>query len=287
MGLEGYRLGLYEKAMPNDLSWEAKLEAAKKAGFNWVEMSVDETDEKLLRLDMDAAQRLEMLQWMSRKDIRLETMCLSGHRRFPLGSLDPQVRARSLEIMRKAIILARDLGICIIQIAGYDEYYNPSSDETRDFFAKGLERSVEIAAQYGVMLGFETMETTFLNTVQKGMRWVDTMDSPYLSVYPDSGNLTNAAVADHGNVLEDIRKGIGHISAFHLKETVPGKFREIPYGTGHVDFPGIIKLAYEMGVRRYTGEFWYTGEEDWQRLLSESNEFLSRQFQTVGIKQEK
>jgi len=33
----------------------------------------------------------------------------------------------------------------------------------------------------------------------------------------------------------------GHIAAMHLKETLPGKFREIPYGTGHVDFVNGIK----------------------------------------------
>jgi L-ribulose-5-phosphate 3-epimerase UlaE len=27
-----------------------------------------------------------------------------------------------------------------------------------------------------------------------------------------------------------------HISALHLKETVSGKFREVPYCTGHVNF---------------------------------------------------
>ena len=41
-----FRLGLYEKAMPNNFSWEEKLVNAKQAGFDFVEISVDETDEK-------------------------------------------------------------------------------------------------------------------------------------------------------------------------------------------------------------------------------------------------
>lgn len=47
-----YLLGLYEKAMPSRLTWAEKLQAAKDAGFDYVEMSVDETDGKLARLDM-------------------------------------------------------------------------------------------------------------------------------------------------------------------------------------------------------------------------------------------
>ncbi|STI83091.1 L-xylulose 5-phosphate 3-epimerase [Escherichia coli] len=44
-------------------------------------------------------------------------MCLSAHRRFPLGSEDDAVRAQGLEIMRKAIQFAQDVGIRVIQLA--------------------------------------------------------------------------------------------------------------------------------------------------------------------------
>ncbi len=50
----------------------------------------------------------------------------------------------------------------------------------------------------------------------------------------------------------------------HLKETVPGKFREIPFGTGHVNFKDMIHTAWELGVRRYVTEFWYTGNPQWK-----------------------
>ena len=42
-----YYLGLYEKSMPNTLSWEEKLEVVKEAGFDYLEMSIDETEENL------------------------------------------------------------------------------------------------------------------------------------------------------------------------------------------------------------------------------------------------
>jgi L-ribulose-5-phosphate 3-epimerase UlaE len=44
-------LGIYEKALPKDLSWPERLVLAKSCGFDFVEMSVDETDERLSRLD--------------------------------------------------------------------------------------------------------------------------------------------------------------------------------------------------------------------------------------------
>jgi hexulose-6-phosphate isomerase len=36
-------LGIYEKALPKDLSWPERLVLAKSCGFDFVEMSVDET----------------------------------------------------------------------------------------------------------------------------------------------------------------------------------------------------------------------------------------------------
>ena len=153
--------------------------------------------------------------------------------------------------MEKAIRLAADLGIRIIQIAGYDVYYEPSTDQSCGLFEDGLVRSVEFASRDGVMLGFETMETEFMNTCAKAMNYVRKIDSPYLQVYPDAGNMTNAAVLYGSTFAADLTSGAGHIAALHLKETVPGKFREIPFGTGHVAFEPVVAQAFAMGVRRY------------------------------------
>ncbi len=265
--MKNYTLGLYEKAMPKELTWEEKFLAAKEAGYDFVEISIDETEEKLARLEMSVEERQELLRLMSRTGIPLRTMCLSGHRKYPLGSDDPDTCRRGIEIMEKAIRLAEDLGIRIIQLAGYDVYYEESSYETKARFVRNLKKAVSMAAKAGILMGFETMETEFMNTVEKAMHYVRMIDSPYLGVYPDSGNITNAAVSYKADVLEDLRSGAGHLTAMHLKETVPGKFREVPYGTGHVNFPELIHTAWTLGVRRYVTEFWYTGNPEWKKDL--------------------
>ena len=183
-----------------------------------------------------------------------------------------------MEIMSDAIGFASDTGIRIIQIAGYDEYYNPSNENTRRHFIENLKRSTELASKKGVILAFETMETEFLNTVGKAMYYVNLVNSPYLQVYPDLGNITNAALLYGRKVEDDLISGTGHIAAMHLKESIPGKFREIPYGTGHVDFNNAIKIACSMGVRMFVSEFWYTGNEDWQYQLKSANQFIRSKF---------
>ena len=262
--MKQYQIGLYEKAMPAALSWREKLACAKRCGYDYVEISIDETDERLARLDWTAAERQELAQLMIEEGVPIRSICLSAHRKYPLGASDPAVRARSLEIMEKALQFADDLGIRTIQLAGYDVYYEDTTAETKRLFLENLRIATEMAAVKGVQLGFETMETPFMDTVWKAMHYVRAVGSPYLGVYPDSGNLTNAAVADAHDVLEDLRLGAGHLVAMHLKETVPGAYREVPFCTGHVDFEAIIACAWELGVRRFVTEMWDVGLDSWE-----------------------
>lgn len=262
--MKAYSIGLYEKAMPKTMSWKEKLECAKECGYDFVEISIDETDEKLSRLEWSSEERLELVKTMKEVGVPLRSMCLSGHRKYPFGASDPEVRRRGMEIMEKAIQLADDLGIRIIQLAGYDVYYEPGTEESERLFRENLEKATMMAASKGIVMGFETMETEFMNTTEKAMKYVNLIDNPYLGVYPDSGNLTNAAVTYHTSVLDDLETGRDHIFALHLKETVPGKFREIPFLTGHVDFEAIIAKAWDLGIRRYVTEMWDVGNESWK-----------------------
>lgn len=139
-------LGIYEKRPRRGVLAE-RLKLAKALGFDFVEMSLDETDARLARLDWSPEQRLALVKAVAETGVRVPSMCLSAHRRFPLGSEDDAVRHQGLEIMRKAIRPAQDVGIRVIQLAGYDVYYQQANDETRRRFRDGLKQSVEMASR--------------------------------------------------------------------------------------------------------------------------------------------
>ena len=173
--------------------------------------------------------------------------------------------------MKKAIRLADGLGVRIIQLAGYDVYYHESSTaETRERFIEGLRISAEWASAYGIMLALETMENDFCNTVSKAMDFVRAVDSPYLQIYPDVGNVSNATPDPCGDLLT----GHGHIVAVHLKETVPGVFRDLFYGEGQVNFPAVTSALWDMGVRRFNAEFWHNGTDRVDERLSTASIYL-------------
>jgi len=276
-----YRLGLYEKSMPTGMTWRDMLCATKASGFDQLEISIDETDARLSRLDWTPEERLELVRAETQTGVPIRTMCLSGHRKYPLGSRDAETRRRGMEIMRKAIEFSCDTGVRLIQLAGYDVYYEEGGEDTRAWFAENLARSVEIAARYGVTMGFETMETPFMDTVSKGMKYVTDIDSPYLGMYPDLGNLTNACELYGLDVPGEIRAGAGHTYAMHLKETVPDKYRDMDFGDGRVDFVSGVRTALDLGIRLFTAEFWHDGSADWQDRLTRTNRFVREKIEAA------
>ena len=139
-------LGIYEKALPNDFTWLEKMQAAKQAGFDYIEISIDESDERLARLDWSDEKIEEIRSYMKETGIIIPSMCLSGHRRFPFGSKNKEIRDKAFEIMEKGIILAQKLGVRVIQLATYDVYYEESDEETKALFLEGMKKSVEMAS---------------------------------------------------------------------------------------------------------------------------------------------
>ena len=284
--MKPYTLGIYEKAMPAELSWKEKMETAKAAGYDFIEISIDETEEKLKRLDMGKQERLELVRLMYETGMPIRTMCLSGHRKYPLGSSQPEVSGRGMEIMEKALELAEDLGIRIIQLAGYDVYYEAHDEGTQQRFAEGLAWAVEQAAAAQVMLAVEIMDTAFMNSISKWKKWDEMLASPWFSVYPDVGNLS----AWGNDVTAELKLGIDRIAAIHLKDTQPvtaqspGQFRDVPFGEGCVDFIGIFKTLHELNSRgAFLNEMWTEKAKEPVLAIIQARRWIDARMQEGGF----
>jgi len=112
----------------------------KNKGFDFLELSIDESDEKLSRLDWSYSEIFELKKTMMETNTFIESICLSAHRKYPFGSHTENIRRKSLEIVDKAINLAAQLGVRYIQLAGYDVYYEVGDAETRRYFLKNLKK---------------------------------------------------------------------------------------------------------------------------------------------------
>ncbi len=255
--LNKLNLGIYEKALPKDIGWIERINLVKECGYDFFEISIDETDERLARLDWSDDEINRIHKALVDTGIRIPSMCFSGHRRFPMGSMDEKIREKAMELMKKAIIFADKMGIRNIQMAGYDVYYEEGNEQTRQYFIENLKKAIEWASSYNIILAIEIMDHPFINSITKYMEFSRIINSPWLKVYPDVGNLT---AWPENDTLYELELGIREkeIVAIHLKdtlavtETFPGKFKEVPFGEGCVDFPKIFTKLKELN---YKGPF--------------------------------
>lgn len=279
-------LGIYEKALPKHLSWPERLALAKACGFDFVEMSVDESNERLARLSWSKEQRLSLVSAMLETGINIPSMCLSGHRRFPFGSHDEATRRQAYLIMEQAIQLAKDVGIRTIQLAGYDVYYEQQDEGTLARFTEGMQWAVERAAAAQVMLAVEIMDTEFMSSISKWKSWDSLLASPWFTVYPDVGNLS----AWGNDVAQELQLGIDRIAAIHLKdtfpvtETSPGQFRDVPFGEGCVDFVALFRTLKQLNYRgAFLIEMWTEKADEPVAEIVQARRWIEQQMQQGGM----
>ncbi len=266
-------LSVYEKSMPDTLSYTQKTEIVRMAGYDGIEISIDETDARLARI-LDGETKAKIMEEIKHAAVPVRTMCLSGQRKYPFGSRDALIREKSMEIIKRAVDFSCEAGIRVIQIPGYDVYYEESGADTAAMFLEGLQKAVRYASANGVILAFETMENDFMNTTAKAMKYVDLIKSPYLQVYPDLGNIRNGT--DH--YIEDLQSGVGHIAAVHLKDTTEGVFRNLLLGEGRVDFVGCLKELMSQGIGMFNCEIWYDGKSDPCEFIKKNRLFVETCF---------
>ncbi len=239
----GRPVGLYEKAMPADWSWSQRMAAAAEAGYDYVEICVDESDERLARLHWSAAEHAEVRRAISDAGMRSLTLCLSAHRKYPLGSHSPDTRRRSLDIMRRGLDLAAALGAKIILMEGYDVFYEEHDEGTVARCIEGLRQCAAWAAPAAIMLGLENVDVPVTATMGGLLQLIDAVDSPWLQVYADMANLVAMAPepppsndpAESPTVL-GLQQARGRLVAVHVKDGIPGVVRGVRFGQGEVPF---------------------------------------------------
>jgi L-ribulose-5-phosphate 3-epimerase len=237
-------LGVYEKALPPALAWRERLTAAAQAGYEFVEIGIDDSDSRIARLDWGPAERADLRAAVSETGVPIRLMSLSAHRRFPLGSASAATRQQALDILKKAIAFAVEAGIRLVQIAGIDVYYEPSNDETKAHFLTGLEQGFEWASAAGVMLALENWDIG-ITSLRVARQYVDYFESPWFQLYVDIGNFTYAGL----DIVAELEAGRGHIAAVHFKDALPGRLQDVPLGEGGVPFVATCAKLAEVGFQ--------------------------------------
>lgn len=278
--MTGVELGIYEKALRWNGSWDDLFAQAARAGFSFVDISVDETPEREARLAWSRAERTTVREAAARAGVAIGGLCLSVHRRISPGSSDPAVRQRAREVLVEGIDLCADLGIPVLQLAGYYAFYEEPHPRNREWFVDCLRYGTEYAARRGVLLGMENVDGTDIVSISAAMDVVDQVGSPWLQLYPDIGN-----IAEQGfPITAELRRGAGHMVAMHAKDVRRGEPRRIPMGEGIVDWDeAFAELARQNWSGRLMIEMWNDDADDSVERSARARRFIEARLEHAGI----
>ena len=272
-------IGIYEKALPEHPDWPSRLGAAAHAGFDFIEIAVDDDPDRLARLDWSASTRRELRDQAATAKVPVDTVILSAHRRYPLGSASRETRNLANTIFEKAIHFAGDIDARTIQVAGYFVYFEDHTEYSRGWFLEGLDKAAQLAASSGIVLGLETMDGEDVTSVTDAMEVVAAINSPSLEVYPDIGNLA----ANGLNVSAELTAAQDHLVGIHLKDTRHGEYRRVPFGEGVVPFADAFRTLKAIG---YDGSFliemWNDGEEDALSVIKNARKWICERMAEAG-----
>lgn len=216
-------------------SLDSMFKVAKEIGFDGIEFCIGGDYADSLLWQADGPEKLKALA----DEAGVEIASLSPG---VFSSMNPAVedadkRAEGIKMLTHTIEVCPALDTKAILVPMFPQDFNEWPPAKWQSFMDGLLPLAEVAEKHEVVLALETM----FNADQMG-KLVDNINSPFVKVYYDTGNLTNR---DY-DVPAEIRQLGDKIGMIHAKDTDRKML-----GEGRVDFKGVNDAMCEIGYDGY------------------------------------
>lgn len=216
-----------------------KMQAAKQAGFDGVEM--------MSHMNVD-----EVLKARDSVGLQIPSVCCSHHWDKPLSAPDPKVREEGLESLKQSLRDAKRYGASSVLLVpavvnkdvSYPDAYTRSQAEIR--------KAVPLAEELGVKIAIENVWNQFLLSPLEAARYVDEFNSPAVGWHFDVGNVIN-----YGWPEQWIRVLGKRIQKLHIKEfsrtkrDKEGLWKgfDVPLLEGDDNWPAVMRAVDDVGYQ--------------------------------------
>jgi hexulose-6-phosphate isomerase len=256
MTKQNIAIGIYEKALNPKLDIVKKIRFAAELGYDGIQLAVDGLN--LMPLTWDQSLISQVTRVADKENIHIISVSLSAHRYYGLADPDVRIQSFAVDLLIKAIHLAKNLGAEDIMLAGYDVCNTAPPENSWNIYRDNLKKVVHFAEKNKIKLAIENVDGPFINNCEKAMQMITEIDSDCLQIFFDMAN----CLASGFDPLEQLAIGASKINKIHAKDTVNASYRSnIPLGIGDVNFPGIFsKLAAIKFRGAIIIENWYEGD---------------------------
>lgn len=216
------KIGINRWTLPGDWNLPQSFEAAKRAGFDSIEINIAEEGD--LTLASTEADVRAIVAEAERAGIALSSLSTGLGWKYPITSPDEGVRRQGAECIRKQLEVAAWMGVDTILVVpgvvsadiAYDDAYTRAQAVLRDLAPEAERRRVAI--------GVENVWNKFLLSPLEFARFLDEIGSDYVGAYFDAGNVLVYGFPDQWITIlgrrikkihvKDFKANIGNITAF-------------------------------------------------------------------------
>ncbi len=232
---------------------------AKKAGFEGVEVALDEKDGEIT-LNSTEKDLLEIKKQASNNGIELYSVASGLYWSYFLNDDDEKVRIKARDIVKKQLECASVLGcesILVIPGCVNAEFAAPGKilDYETSYYRslESVKLVKEYAAQYKVEIGLENVWNKFLLSPLEMRSFIDAVDSEWVGSYLDIGNTLAFGYPEHW--ISTLNKRIKKVHFKDYRTEAGGLHGFVDLLAGDVNYPAVVETLGKVG---YDG--WVTAE---------------------------
>ncbi len=245
-----FRKGIWCMAFPRTMPYLDCFRQLRNAGFEGMDLQLGQH----VKLSSTTGEVKRLADDARKAGVTIVSMyAAEGLNDNPLNHASPEVRARGVAAIEKAIGIAAILDHCPLLLVpgrlGSGAKFQFGYEETWDRTAAELRKVAPIAAAAKVVIGPENMWNKFLLSPVEMRRYVDQFKSPWFKVHFDVGN-----PMQYGYPQDWILTLGKRITRVHLKDyklsarSEQGRFVDLL--EGDVDWKQVMAALKEVG---YTG----------------------------------
>lgn len=236
------------------LSAKEYIKMAKDAGYDGIEFALDETG--IVGLDSKDEDIKELRAMAEGEGLETPSLASGLYWKYPITSAEEETREKAKSIVRRQLDLAAILGadtiLVVPGLVGAD--FIPGSEVTEYDVAydRALEAFLELkehAEKVKVNIGLENVWNKFLISPLEMRDFVDKIDSPYVGVYFDVGNVVSMGYPEHWIKIlgtrikkvhfKDFKASVGNINGF------------VDLLSGDVNYPAVMEQFKHVGYDDY------------------------------------
>ena len=236
------------------LSPKEYISMAKDAGYEGIEFALDETG--IISLESSDEEIKEIRRMAEGEGLETPSLASGLYWKYPLTSSDEKIRQKAKDIVKKqldaAALLGADTILVVPGLVGADFIPGGEVVEYDVAYDRSLEALTELkeyAEKVKVNIGVENVWNKFLLSPIEMRDFVDKIDSPYVGVYFDVGNVLYSGYPEHwvkilGSRIKkvhfkDFKVSVGNISGF------------VDLLSGDVNYPAVVEELKKVGYEDY------------------------------------